>query len=254
MVAWLEANDPFPPVEAALGARSDAPGLLAAGVDLSSRRLRDAYEHGIFPWYSEGQPVLWWSPDPRMVLGPADFKISQNFRKLLRRVVREPEWEIRLDDNFAAVMHACASAPRPGQQGTWITPAIVEAYSGLHRAGLAHSIETWYDGVRVGGLYGVSLGRMFYGESMFAHRTDASKIALAALVAFARTHGIEMIDCQQSTAHLASLGGREISRRAFLAHVRQAVDAAPPVWRLDKGILTALLQGNAADKVQKVPQ
>lgn len=268
MVAWLEANDPFPPVEQALGADSDAPGLLAAGLELSPQRLLLAYRNGIFPWYSEGQPVLWWSPDPRMVLHTAEFAVSHNFRKRLRQVIRDDAWEVRLDAGFGDVMAACASAPRPGQNGTWITPAIVSAYSRLHDAGLAHSVETWFEGERVGGLYGVSLGRMFYGESMFARRTDASKIALAALVAFARTHEIEMIDCQQSTAHLASLGGREISRRAFLDHVGQASASAAPIWRFDKQILSVLANAdgspngnpngsantNAADKAHEVSQ
>lgn len=254
MVAWLEANDPFPPVEQALGADSVAPGLLAAGLDLSGQRLLQAYRRGIFPWYSDGQPVLWWSPDPRMVLRQADFSVSPTFRKTLRRVLRDPRWEIRLDNDFAAVMRACAQAPRPGQDGTWITEAIVQAYGQLHGAGLAHSVETWFDGERVGGLYGVALGRMFYGESMFARRTDASKIALAALVSFARTHQIEMIDCQQSTAHLASLGGSEISRHDFLAHVQGAVQESAPAWQLDKQILTVLAYGNAADMVHEVSQ
>ena len=254
MVVWLEANDPFPPVDEALDASSEAPGLLAAGLDLSPQRLLAAYQRGIFPWYSQGQPVLWWSPDPRMVLRPENFVVSHNFRKLLRRVLRDDAWEIRLDAGFAAVMQACAQAPRPGQDGTWITPAIVAAYRALHDAGLAHSVETFYDGERVGGLYGVALGRMFYGESMFANRTDASKIALAALVAFARAHAIEVIDCQQSTAHLASLGGGEIPRQAFLAHVQKAVVAPAPAWHLDKQMLSALAYGNAADKAHEVLQ
>ncbi|ALS62360.1 MULTISPECIES: leucyl/phenylalanyl-tRNA--protein transferase [Pandoraea] len=254
MVVWLEANDPFPPADNALSAASEAPGLLAAGLDLSPQRLLAAYHQGIFPWYSQGQPVLWWSPDPRMVLRPENFVVSHNFRKLLRRVLRDDAWEIRLDADFPAVMRACAEAPRRGQDGTWITSAIVAAYRALHDAGLAHSVETWYQGERVGGLYGVALGRMFYGESMFAKRTDASKIALAALVAFARTHAIEVIDCQQSTAHLASLGGGEISRHAFLTHVQKAVAAPAPVWHLDKQILTGLAYGNAADKAHEVLQ
>ncbi len=144
----------------------------------------------------DGQPVLWWGPDPRMVLKPAEFKVSDSLRKTLKRVARDPAWEVRVDDDFPAVMHACADAPRLGQRGTWITSDIVDAYTSLNRAGQAHSIETWFDGRRVGGLYGVSFGRMFFGESMFAHKTDASKIALAALVGHLRHHKIEMIDCQ----------------------------------------------------------
>ncbi|MFM0047668.1 leucyl/phenylalanyl-tRNA--protein transferase [Paraburkholderia sediminicola] len=237
MVPWLGPDDPFPSVERALGAASGAPGLLAASGDLLPSRLIDAYRRGIFPWYSDGQPVLWWSPDPRMILHPAEFKLSPSLRKTLRRVLREDGWEIRVDHDFAAVMRACAQAPRRGQRGTWITADVVEAYSSLHRVGDAHSIETWFEGKRVGGLYGVSFGRMFFGESMFAEVTDASKMALAALVGHLRRHEIEMIDCQQNTSHLASLGGREIARKAFIAHVRTAVEAPPIPWRFDKTVL-----------------
>jgi leucyl/phenylalanyl-tRNA---protein transferase len=238
MVPWLASDDPFPPVERALGASSGAPGLLAASADLLPSRLVDAYRRGIFPWYSDGQPVLWWSPDPRMVLYPDEFKLSVSLRKTLKRVLREDAWEIRVDHDFAGVMRACAQAPRDGQRGTWITADIAEAYSSLHRVGDAHSIETWFEGERVGGLYGVSFGKMFFGESMFARRTDASKIALAALVGHLRRHKIEMIDCQQNTSHLASLGGREIPRKAFVTHLRRAVGEPSIGWRFDK---TALL-------------
>jgi leucyl/phenylalanyl-tRNA--protein transferase len=238
MVPWLASDDPFPPVERALGETSGAPGLLAASAELSASRLVVAYKSGIFPWYSDGQPVLWWSPDPRMVLLPAEFKVSDSLRKTLKRVIRDDAWEIRVDHDFAAVMRACAQTPREGQRGTWITADIVDAYSALHRDGLAHSIETWFEGKRVGGLYGVSFGRMFFGESMFAHRTDASKIALSALVGHLRHQGVTMIDCQQNTSHLASLGGREIRRAAFLNHVRSVVEAPPIPWLFDK---TALL-------------
>ncbi|CAH2801586.1 MAG: Leucyl/phenylalanyl-tRNA--protein transferase (EC [uncultured Paraburkholderia sp.] len=238
MVPWLGPDDPFPPVERALGVASGAPGLLAASGDLLPSRLIDAYRHGIFPWYSDGQPVLWWSPDPRMILRPAEFKVSPSLRKTLKRVLRDDAWEIRVDQDFAAVMRACAQAPRRGQRGTWITADVVDAYTSLHRAGDAHSIETWFEGERVGGLYGVSFGKMLFGESMFANVTDASKMALAALVGHLRRHEIEMIDCQQNTSHLASLGGREIARKAFIAHVRASVDAPRIPWRFDK---TALL-------------
>ncbi|WP_345813827.1 leucyl/phenylalanyl-tRNA--protein transferase [Paraburkholderia sp. PREW-6R] len=241
MVPWLGPDDPFPSVERALGPSSGAPGLLAASGDLLPSRLIDAYRRGIFPWYSDGQPVLWWSPDPRMILRPAEFKLSPSLRKTLRRVLRDDAWEIRVDHDFASVMRACAHAPRRGQRGTWITADVVEAYSSLHRAGDAHSIETWFEGRRVGGLYGVSFGRMFFGESMFAEVTDASKMALAALVAHLRRHKIEMIDCQQNTSHLASLGGREIARKAFIAHVRASVDAPVIPWRFDKTVLLELV-------------
>jgi leucyl/phenylalanyl-tRNA---protein transferase len=242
MVPWLASDDPFPPVERALGEASGAPGLLAASAELQSSRLVDAYQRGIFPWYSDGQPVLWWSPDPRMVLIPDEFKVSDSLRKTLRRVLREPSWEIRVDEDFAGVMRACAQTPREGQRGTWITADIVEAYSSLHREGRAHSIETWFEGKRVGGLYGVSFGRMFFGESMFAHRTDASKIALAALIGHLRHHKIEMIDCQQNTSHLASLGGREISRKVFVRHLRGAVGQPPVPWQFDKFALLETLR------------
>ncbi|SIT38025.1 Leucyl/phenylalanyl-tRNA--protein transferase [Paraburkholderia ribeironis] len=241
MVPWLGADDPFPPVERALGAASGAPGLLAASGDLLPSRLIDAYRRGIFPWYSDGQPVLWWSPDPRMILRPTEFKLSPSLRKTLKRVLRDDTWEIRVDCDFAAVMRACAQAPRSGQRGTWITGDVIDAYSSLHRMGDAHSVETWFQGERVGGLYGVSFGKMFFGESMFAQVTDASKMALAALVGHLRRHEIEMIDCQQNTSHLASLGGREIARKAFIAHVRASVEAPPIPWRFDKTVLLELV-------------
>ncbi len=184
--------------------------------------------------------MLWWSPDPRMILVPAEFKVSPSLRKTLKRVLREPEWEVRVDHDFPGVMRACAQAPRRGQRGTWITAEIIDAYTSLYRSGNAHSIETWHDGRRVGGLYGVSFGRMFFGESMYADATDASKIALATLVAHLREQGLEMIDCQQNTSHLASLGGREIARKAFVAHVRSAVAEPPIPWQFDKRVLAAL--------------
>lgn len=240
MVPWLGLDDPFPPVERALGPATGAPGLLAASADLLPSRLLDAYHRGIFPWYSDGQPVLWWSPDPRMVLVPAEFKVSPSLKKTLRRVLREPAWDVRVDQDFPGVMRACAQAPRQGQRGTWIMAEVVDAYSSLFRSGRAHSIETWLDGRRVGGLYGVALGRMFFGESMYADVSDASKIALAALVAHLREHGLEMIDCQKNTSHLASLGGREIARKAFVAHVRRAVAEPPIPWQFDKRVLAML--------------
>jgi len=241
MVPWLGPEDPFPSVERALGTNSGAPGLLAASADLLPSRLIDAYRHGIFPWYSVGQPVLWWSPDPRMILRPDEFKVSPSLKKTLKRVLRDDAWEIRVDANFADVMRACANAPRRGQHGTWITADVIDAYSTLHRIGDAHSVEAWRDGVRVGGLYGVSLGTMFFGESMFASVTDASKIALGALIAHLRRHGVALIDCQQNTAHLASLGAHEIARSAFLTHVRATVDAPRIPWRFDKHVLADLI-------------
>jgi len=219
MLHWLDDDSPLPPVETALGPGSDAPGLLAAGGRLTPRRLEEAYRNGVFPWYSRGQPVLWWSPDPRMVLPVADFRVSRTFRKTLRRFIRSAGCELRFDSAFEQVINACAYAPRDGQDGTWIVPEMISAYSAWHRAGRTHSVETWIDGQLAGGLYFISIGRMVFGESMFARRTDASKIALAALVCACRAHGVPMIDCQQNTEHLASLGAHEVPRTAFRRHL-----------------------------------
>lgn len=227
MIPWLGSDDDFPPVSAALRRPN---GLLAASEEINAERLARAYSRGIFPWYSQGEPVLWWSPDPRMVLYPAEFRLHRSLRKTLSKLARpDSRIEIVLDQDFEAVMRACA-APRPGQPGTWITEAVIAAYVGLHRAGLAHSIETRIDGELVGGLYGVSLGRMFYGESMFTRATDASKIALAALVALLRNEQVVLIDCQQATTHLASLGGRTIARSEFCRHLESAVRAPAIDW------------------------
>lgn len=236
MLTWLaHPDDPLPDTRIALPAGSDAPGLLAAGTDLSPERLAEAYDRGIFPWYSEDQPVLWWSPDPRMVLPVAEFKLSKSLRKTLRRFIAAPGCEVRIDRAFDRVIAACAQTPRAGQRGTWIQPELREAYRDWHREGSVHSFETWVDGQLVGGLYGVNRGRMFYGESMFAHATDASKIALAALVAFCRAHAIAMIDCQQRTDHLASFGAREVPRGVFEAHLNLAVrQQAPRDWTYDE--------------------
>lgn len=224
MIPWLETTTPFPDVSEAL--TIDAPGLLAAGADLSPRRLLAAYRNGIFPWFSEGQPILWWSTDPRMVLDTDRFRISDSLRKTLRKVERSRidggRWQVTFDTSFEQVMRACA-APRRDGPGTWISEEIISGYTGLHALGHAHSCELWLDGELVGGAYGVSIGRMFYGESMFARVTDASKIALAYLVAFLRSEGVRMVDCQQETGHLASLGAAPIPRAAFLEHLRGAI-------------------------------
>ena len=228
MIPWLESGTPFPDVANAL--TEDAPGLLAAGADLSPARLLAAYRRGIFPWFSEGQPILWWSTDPRMVLMTANFRVSASLRKALRRVERSMaergRWEVRFDSAFETVMRACA-APRKDGPGTWISEDIIDGYSGLHAMGYAHSSELWLDGELVGGAYGVCIGRMFYGESMFARVTDGSKIALAYLVDFLRAQGVQMIDCQQETEHLASLGAAPISRSAFLQHLGGAIAEQP---------------------------
>lgn len=228
---WLAADTPFPPAEFAL---TDPDGLLAAGADLSTARLNQAYSNGIFPWYSEGEPLLWWSPDPRMVLAVKDFAPSHSLRKLLRQIAaREhdatPRVQVRVDTAFARVMAACA-APRDGQPGTWITAAMQEAYRDWHAAGVVHSIETWIDGELAGGLYGISLGRMFFGESMFTRVPNASKLALAYLVRYLDAQGVEWIDCQQQTRHLASMGARPLPRERFLRHVRTATAQLGIAW------------------------
>ena len=219
MIDWIDDSEPLPPTDRALGPDSDAPGLLAAGGRLTLPRLEEAYRHGVFPWFSRGQPILWWSPDPRMVLPVREFKLSHSLRKTLRRFLRDPACAVRFDSAFEAVIGACAHTPRDGQDGTWIVPAMVDAYTAWHRAGRVHSVETWVGGRLVGGLYCVGIGRMVFGESMFSRTTDASKIALAALVAFCTARGIPLIDCQQNTGHLASLGAREIARADFERHL-----------------------------------
>ncbi|MBC7573331.1 MAG: leucyl/phenylalanyl-tRNA--protein transferase [Herminiimonas sp.] len=228
-IPWLEADTPFPSASSALTESDGAAGLLAAGADLSPQRLLMAYRNGIFPWFSEGQPILWWSPDPRMVLQTDHFAVSASLKKTLRKVHASMRdggpWQVRFDSAFEAVMRACA-APRDGAPGTWITDEIVAGYTGLHALGLAHSAELWCDGVLVGGAYGVCIGRMFYGESMFARVSDGSKIALAYLVHFLRCRNVGLIDCQQETAHLASLGAAPIGRDAFLRCVRAATGEA----------------------------
>ena len=235
MIRWLRgADDPLPEARFALGPASEAPGLVAAGGGLGTERLAEAYAKGIFPWFSEGQPILWWSPDPRMVLLPAEFRIARSLKKTIRRFIATPGCEVRIDSDFRSVIEACATTPRGGESGTWIVADMIEAYAAWHAQGRVHSVETWIDGELAGGLYGVSLGRMFFGESMFARRTDASKIALAALVAFCRGHGIETIDCQQRTAHLASFGGRELPRAEFMRRLELALTMPAVVdWTYD---------------------
>jgi len=196
----------FPPVEFA-----EPDGLLAIGGDLSSRRLLAAYSAGIFPWYSEGEPLLWWSPDPRFVLFPKELRVSRSMRQFLKKGTVETT----IDRDFPAVISACANHPRPGQNGTWITPEMADSYNRLHELGFAHSAEVWQDGTMVGGLYGVSLGRAFFGESMFSAIPNASKAALSALVSFLGERGFDLIDCQVETGHLRSLGACFIAREEF---------------------------------------
>jgi leucyl/phenylalanyl-tRNA--protein transferase len=233
-IPWLDDEDPFPPVETAL---REPNGLLAAGGGLSPRRLMDAYRHGIFPWFSEEDPVLWWTPDPRMVLWLRELHVSRS----LRRTLRSGRFTVTLDTAFDGVMHGCAQ-PRADEAGTWITAEMTAAYGELALRGQAHSVETWLEGELVGGLYGVAVGRMFYGESMFSRVTDASKVALACLVRQLDRWGFELIDCQMTTTHLASLGAREIPRPEFMRHVARLtrLDAVPSPWALQPDILASL--------------
>jgi len=221
VLAWLQAKDPFPPIERALQAPN---GLLAAGGELSMERLLEAYRRGVFPWYSGNEPVLWWSPDPRMVLYCEELKVSRS----LAKSARNKGYEVRVDTAFTAVLEGCADRP----QGTWLGGDMKKAYQRLHRAGFAHSFETWLGGELVGGLYGVAIGRMFYGESMFSRETDASKVALVALVGELRAREFPLIDCQMHTPLLASLGAREIPRRTFLRELTALVNYAesPRKW------------------------
>lgn len=236
MIPWLSDNTPFPPVERAL---SSPNGLLAAGGELSPARLLEAYRHGIFPWFSLGEPILWWSPDPRTVLIPGEFRISRSLAKILRNTA----YEVRTDTAFEPVMRSCA-APRSksGSHGTWIHEDMIAAYCELHRLGHAHSVETWIEGKLAGGLYGVCIGHMFFGESMFSNASNASKIALAHLarqferwrLGSSTTLGTAVIDCQMKTPHLASLGAREIPRGEFIALLQELVHCAPiSDWRFD---------------------
>jgi len=224
VIAWLGADTPFPPLATA---QREPNGLLAVGGDLSPRRLLDAYRRGIFPWYSEGDPILWWSPDPRMVLYPAELRVTRSLAKTLRNRAHE----LRFDTAFDAVMRGCA-APRPGQGGTWIGPEMRAAYRKLHDLGYAHSAETWIAGELAGGLYGVAIGGAFFGESMFSRARDASKIALVGLVRRLAAEGFGLIDCQMHTTHLESLGAREIPRAEFARRVKDLVDypRSPGRW------------------------
>ena len=220
MLKWLERDAPFPPLEKAL---RDPNGLLCAGGDLSAGRLLEAYRRGIFPWYSGHEPILWWSPDPRMVLFCDELKVPRS----LAKSVRNKGYEVRVDTAFRAVMEGCA-APRRDGGGTWLGEEMRRAYARLHRDGFAHSFECWRGDELAGGLYGVALGRMFYGESMYSRATDASKVALVALVGEMRARGFPLIDCQVQTPLLASLGAREIPRREFLRRLRALVNYPEP--------------------------
>lgn len=208
-VLILDQHTPFPALHHAL---TDPNGLIAIGGDLTAKRLLAAYHQGIFPWYSPGEPILWWSPDPRMVLFPEQVNISRS----LRKVIQQQLFEIRINTAFEHVIAACAHTARPGQDGTWISDQIAEAYSELHRQGFAHSVEAWQDDLLVGGCYGVKIGRMFYGESMFHHVSNASKVAFAHMVQWLKTQQVGMIDCQMHTPLLAGFGAYEIGRDHFI--------------------------------------
>ena len=225
MIPCLGPLDPFPPVEQT---REEMGGLLALGGGLLPDRLLMAYRQGIFPWGTVDGLPLWYSPDPRMVLFPEEFRLTRS----LRKAVCAGKFDVRFDSNFAGIMDACATTPRAGQDGTWITAEMKEAYVRLHELGWAHSVEAYEGETLVGGLYGLAIGRMFYGESMFSHRTDASKVAFAHLVAYLLDNEFGMIDCQMHTTHLASLGGREIPRDSFLARLSTLTVAGTPrsIW------------------------
>lgn len=245
---WLEPGQDFPPVAQAWGKDTEANGLLAAGGSLDPPTLCRAYSQGIFPWFNEGQPILWWSPDPRMVLEVSSFRLHRSLRKTLQKFRMSPAFEIRFDSAFDEVIQACSQSPREGQAGTWIVPEMVQAYRALHRSGFAHSVETWMNGQLVGGLYCVALGKAVFGESMFTRVADASKIALSALVCFCRHHGIRLIDCQQNTRHLASMGAHEIPRSDFLAAIQSALPEASPQWQFQPLYWSELLTAAAQSR------
>lgn len=221
MLNWLARDSlKFPPLEQAL---REPDGLLAAGGDLSPERLISAYRHGCFPWFQEGQPILWWSPNPRMVLLPTELHVSHSLRKLMR----QGRFEVSFDRDFPAVIRACA-APRSYADGTWITRAMQAAYLELHRRGIAHSVEVWQEDQLVGGLYGLALGRLFFGESMFSRTDNASKIGFVTLVEQLRECGYVLIDCQMHTQHLSSFGAREIPRADFAGYLERYLDQSGP--------------------------
>jgi leucyl/phenylalanyl-tRNA---protein transferase len=219
-VLALEDNTPFPLLDYAL---NEPNGLIAIGGDLNSERLIKAYSTGIFPWFSENEPIMWWSPDPRMVLFPNELKISTS----LRKTINKKKYETQLNTAFRKVITACSQIKRPNQQGTWINQEMIEAYCNLNKQGIAISSESWFNGALVGGCYGVLLNKMFFGESMFHTQTDASKVAFVYLVEWLKEQGVGMIDCQMKTPLLTSLGGREISRKAFSQKLTKLVNSIP---------------------------
>lgn len=236
-IPWISREEALPSPILNPDPDPNYPGIIAATSDLNVNRLIEAYPQGMFPWYSEGEPILWWSTNPRMVLHTSEFKASHSLKKIIRAVLLNSAWEIRVNHDFPSVIQSCAAKTRPGQHGTWITQEIMEAYIELHRIGHAHSIETWFDNKLVGGLYCVNFGRMVFGESMFADYSNASKLALASLCAWGASNQISMIDCQQETNHLKSLGGKSIPREVFLNCVSM-YQALPKIdWVFDKNVL-----------------
>lgn len=247
-LALLQPGDAFPPLSQAWPQRSPAPGLLAVGGVLDVPTLVAAYSATIFPWFSEGEPLLWWSPDPRMVLDVGRFRLHRSLRRQIQRFRASSACEIRIDSAFDQVIAACAQVRRSGQTGTWIGPEMQAAYRALHRAGHAHSVETWVDGRLVAGLYCVSIGRAVFGESMFTEVSDGSKIALAALVGFSRHHALPLIDCQQVTAHLAFMGAQEMARDAFAAEVAELVPQPAPRWQFEPVYWDEVLTPHPTDR------
>ena len=234
MLTWLDrASVEFPALNLAL---REPNGLLAAGGDLSSARLLAAYRHGCFPWYEQGQPILWWSPDPRTVLLPANLHISRS----LRKVLRSDQFSVTFDRNFSEVIHACAQ-PRDAQHGTWITSAIQNAYIALHQQGVAHSVEVWHDDELVGGLYGIALGQLFFGESMFSRMSNASKVGFTTLVKHLTDAGFVLIDCQMPTEHLSNFGAESITRTEFADYLQRYLDTPSTMQWSTPAITTSTL-------------
>jgi leucyl/phenylalanyl-tRNA--protein transferase len=238
-IAWLGPDDAFPDPAVSPDPDPEVLGLFAVSERIYAGQLESAYRLGLFPWYSDHQPVLWWSPDPRMALEPRNFKVSPSLQKTMRHFYHDPECQLAVDGDFGAIMRACALTPRKDQEGTWITHEIVDAYSQLHERGLAHSIAVMQGTHLLGGLYCVAIGGMVFGESMFSRQKDGSKLALAALCAWCYDHEVPMIDCQQETAHLRSLGASAIPRAQFFSTARRALNGRqlPRAWHIDKSAL-----------------
>ena len=238
-IAWLGPQDPFPNPLKQADPDPSVPGLIAVSEHIYPGQLARAYQQGIFPWYSENQPILWWSPDPRMVLKPGEFKCSDSLRKIIRSFYQNTQSKIMVDDDFGAVIRSCATSSRKEQDGTWITHEIIDAYTKLYEQGNAHSIAVIENGQLTGGLYCVSFGGMVFGESMFSRKTNASKIALAALSAWCLINQVQMIDCQQETPHLLSLGANPMPREVFLEQLQRSLNQTniEKSWTFDKAIL-----------------